>query len=128
MNNELAIYPLTPSDYPFTEWEINYYLDQIPIVQIVMKYSTYPRFVFWALFFFFIGTVARKVPKDAESTNVVANTKEIIRIAWIPFVVELFCLAAMYISIEIQKNVDQDKDQIRDQGPIPFLFWKWNRK
>ena len=122
LHYDLAGHSIEPlKDYPFTREDLDHNKQGQTIGSLGLLFLLV-RPTLWFLFYRTVKKLRGLVPTDSKTSNIVAMTRTIVRVGWVPFVLEmagLFCAVAAFIA---QQFLDQDEDQIVN---CIFCFQLW---
>ncbi|CAK0826710.1 unnamed protein product [Prorocentrum cordatum] len=111
MNFDLMGYALTPEDYPFTSEERDRHsLGQLLYFGVLAANNL--RFVIWIMLFRLIRKLNNLIPSDSDTSNVVSNTRAVVRVAWVPLLSEVVGWTCAVAALVAQQFLDRDEDQI----------------
>jgi len=121
MNFDLMGYALTPEDYPFTSEERDRHsLGQLLYFGVLAANNL--RFVIWIMLFRLIRKLNNLIPSDSDTSNVVSNTRAVVRVAWVPLLSEVVGWTCAVAALVAQQFLDRDEDQIVN---CIFCFTIW---
>jgi hypothetical protein len=84
-------------DYPFTPEDLNHN-QQGKVLGLLLLLVLPIRPILWILFYRTVKELRGLVPTDSNSSNVVAMTRNVVRVGWIPFVLEIFSVFCDIVS------------------------------
>jgi hypothetical protein len=109
-------------DYPLTFEEEESRSFYGLMTQMCFLTVTVVRLGIWVFFFQQVWKIKRLVPSDSKTSNVIALTRSVVRVGFIPFVLELVGSICAVAALLLQSNIDKEKDQIVN---CIFCFQLW---